>query len=261
MSNKTLITYITNWDRVYENVLEKEKILVKNNIDYFIANSSSITHDSWINLGNNAWCYRQLFEIFKHSYYQDYLYTSILFGDIYTPDKVPISDYIFETEKYIKELPDCYVYSTSFTHDGWSYPATILKDYDEAVSYVCGTDTLYLTVHKDVVEWMFKFLEYFDKIYGIDNYFSGWAVDVLCSAFSIYNKKNVFRNKSSVLVHYENSGYDVGKAHQEMNQIISEGINFMVSNYWYNYSRLNKIVEMMFARRMSPIYSYESFYE
>jgi len=256
----SLITYITNWNRVCEDVLEKEKELSENNIKHFVINSSSTIKDEWINIGDNAWCYRQLLETFRHASEQDYEYVSILFGDIYAPEGRNISEYIIETRKYVNELPDCYVYSTSFTHDGWSYPTTVFKDYDENVSYVCGTDTLYLTVHKDIVEAMFKFLKHFDGIYGIDNYSSGWAIDVLCSAYAIYNKKNVFRNKSSILVHYENSGYDVGRAYGEMKKIIHEGVNFMSSYYGYDSNTMQRIIDMMFVRRTSYDNTYEDFY-
>jgi len=255
-----LITYITNWNRVHEDVLEKEKDLNDNGLKNFVVNSSSTSKDNWINIGDNSWCYRQLLETFKHASKEDADYISILFGDIYAPDGHSISEYVFETQKYINELPDCYVYSTSFTHDGWSYPTAILMDYDDNISYVCGTDTLYLTVHKDVVQFMSKYLKHFDGINGIDNYSSGWAVDVLCSAFSIYNKKNVFRNKSSVLTHYENSGYDVGNAYGEMKKIISEGVNFMSASYGYDSNRVQQIIDMMFVRRTSYEHSYGEFY-
>jgi len=254
-----LITYITNWDRVNDDVLQKEKSLLDNKIDYFVMNSSSTQKDEWLNIGTNAWCYRQLYEIFKHAKDLDYEFISVLFGDIYCPDGTTFSDYVKETNNNINTLPECYVYSTSFTHDGWSYPSTVIRMYDDDVSYVCGVDTLYLTVHREIALIVYKFLKYFDKKHGIDNFSSGWAVDVLCSAFSIYYGKNVFRNTSSILIHYENSGYDVGKAYGEMSLLISEAVYFWdaIGN---NGAALKRIIDMMFEQRVSREHTYEDFY-
>lgn len=261
MSNKKLITYITNWDRVNEDVIEKENDLKKNKIKYYVINSSSnLNNKNWIDIGTEAWCYRQLFETFKHASKQNYDYVSILFGDIYAPENSTISDFIFETQEKINTLPDCFVYSTSFTHDGWSYPTAIIKKYDDEVSYVCGTDTLYLTVHRDVVNFCFKFLKHFDNLYKIDNFSSGWAVDVVCSAYSIYNKKNVFRNTKSILTHYENSGYDVSKAYREMQLLLSESVNFASTSYGYDSNKFKNIIDMMFRQRTSHAHTFEEFY-
>jgi len=260
MQNKKLMTYINNWDRVHNDVLDKESQMLSNNIPHKIINSSSQQKEGWINIGSNAWCYRQIFEVFKDAYKNDYDYISLLFGDIYCPDEKDFAYYVNETYEKINSLPDCYVYSTSFTHDGWSYPQTILKHYDEDVAYVCGTDTLYITLNKNVYRFAASFLHFFDKKHGIDNFASGWAVDIICSLYSIYNRKNVFRNKKTILVHYENSGYNVDKAYNEMNLIISEAINYMVEYMDYNREILNSIHEMMMQQRVVQKYDYNSFY-
>ena len=255
-----ITTYITCWNRVLADVAAKEKEFVINKLPYFVINSATEQPKHWINIGDQAWCYRQLFETFKHARNIDSEYISVLFGDIYAPEGSNIIDYVKETSEKIKTLPDCFVYTTSFTHDGWSYPQLILKHHDEEIAYVCGTDTLYMTLHKNVYNFCADFLDYFDKKHGIDNFFSGWAVDVVCSLYSIYNRKNVFRNKKSILVHYENSGYNVDRAYSEMELIITEAINYMSENLGYNKDALNILKNMIMEQRSYAGYNYYNFY-
>lgn len=260
MVQSSVLTYINNWNRVYDDVLEKEADLKAIGINPIIINSATEEKESWLNIGDK-WCYRQLFEFFKDTQnHPEYDYFSILFGDIYAPEGTNIADYVLETIDTVDRLPDCYVYSTSFTHDGWSYPGSILRHHNENVAMVCGTDTLYMTVHKEVANFCYGFLQYFDDKFGIDNFRSGWAIDVICSLYSIYNGHHVFRNLKSVLVHYENSGYDVSVAYQEMSKIIEEAIYYMNLSRGYDVNRLNNIKNMMFEHRVNGVHSYEAFY-
>jgi hypothetical protein len=256
-----IMTYIINWDRVYDDVIEKENDLLNNNIQNTVVNSSSVTNLNWMNVGASAWCSAQVLKILEDAYNKDYDYISILFGDIYAPEGHSISEYVLETKKYLNKLPDCYVYSTSFTHDGWSYDRTILKKYNDKIAHVCGTDMLYLSINKDVIKFMYGFLKYYNSIYGLDKHPSGWGIDVLCSAYSIYNRKNVFRNTSSILVHYENSGYNIDDAHKEMEKILVEGIHYMSVNFNYNKEILVQMVYKIFEKQNSEnSISYEELY-
>ena len=255
------MTYIINWDRVYDDVIEKENDLLKNNIQHTIINSSSVTNPNWINMGTSAWCSKQIFKVFKDAHDKNYDYVSILFGDIYAPEGHSISEYMIETQKYLNRLPDCYVYSTSFTHDGWSYERTILKRHNDEIAYVCGTDMLYLTVNKNVIIFIYNFLKYYNSIYGLDKHPSGWGIDVLCAAYAIYNKKNVFRNTSSILVHYENSGYEIESAHTEMEKILSQAILYAGAKLNYNEEVLMEIINKIFEKQNSESsISYEELY-
>jgi hypothetical protein len=258
--NSKVLTYITNWNRVFDDVVLKESNLKDNGLDCVVVNSATEQKDHWLNIGDK-WCYRQLFEIFKDALTRsDVEYFSVLFGDIYAPDGTDYSYFVKETTELVNTLPDCYVYSTSFTHDGWSYPGTVLKPYSNEVSFVCGTDTLYMTLHRDVVQFCADFLDYFDQKFGIDNFRSGWAVDVISSLYSIYNGKNVFRNHKSTLVHYENSGYDVSIAYNEMAKILDEAVFYLNLSRGYDVARLKNIQSMMFDQRTSGRYSYKDFY-
>jgi hypothetical protein len=108
---------------------------------------------------------------------------------------------------------------------------------------------------------MYGFLKYYNSIYGLDKHPSGWGIDVLCSAYSIYNRKNVFRNTSSILVHYENSGYNIDDAHKEMEKILVEGIHYMSVNFNYNKEILVQMVYKIFEKQNSEnSISYEQLY-
>jgi len=256
--DRSVITYVTNWNRVTDDVIEKEKDLLSNNLDFFIVNSSSFTKNDWINIGN-AWCYSQIYEILLHSSKLNYDYTSMLFGDVSASEGNSISNHVEQTIKNINRLPNCYVYSPSFTHDGWSGKSTILRKYDSEISYVCGVDTLYLTIHREISEIMLNLMKYFDDMNGLDNFSSGWGFDVVCCAISIYLGKNVFRDTSSVLFHENNSGYEVDGAHKEFLTFLAQAINFW-NDSGNDGRRLFEIIRMIFAKRDLSLYTYDDFY-
>ena len=255
-----LLTYIISWDRVVDDIDAIENDLNSNNIEHVVINSASKGKENWLNIGDK-WAYKQIFEISKHALQQtDKQYFSILFGDVTLPENKTFSKIIKQTDELINQLPDCFSYSTSFTHYGWKENVT-LKKYNDLISYVSCTDMLYLTLHRDVIKFWFDFSKYIDNKIGLDNIHSGWGMDIVASIYSIYNKKNIFKNDNEVLIHYDNTGYDVDIAHNEMEKIISEAKDFLVEHYKYDRLKLNQIHNMIFEKRsISFNLNYKDFY-
>jgi hypothetical protein len=236
-----------------------ESDFIQNGVEHIVVNSSSEYKKEWMNLGDASWATRQLYEIYKHANKNGYDYIFVLYGDV-SVNSMNMSDVIKSSIARISNNP-CSIYTKSFTYNHWGSPHTIIKDAGDKLYNICATDFSFIGMHKDTYKFIFNFLEFFKTKYNIDEYKSAWGFDQICWIYSMYNKKEMYRDCDINLIHdIFTTGYEDSQARHQMEITVSEGFDYMAS-MGYNKQRLIEMRQMLNMQYASRVFSYDDFYK
>ena len=215
-------TYVVNWNEVYNNVLEIEKSFKENNIPHKVINSGSMRIDDWMNVGDIRF-YRQLREA-VNDFDESYDYMFWLAGDVSYGSWKEFID----RANSVATAYNVWAYAPHLTHEPWhenSSKITPLSS-DKEVLLSIQTDGIAVLLHKEVILMLRKYFDYLAEHEDITQLTSGWGMDMIWCAFSIYNNKLVLRDKKHILSHPAGSSYDHSKASAELKVILDTFYKF-----------------------------------
>jgi hypothetical protein len=255
------MTYLINWEKVQDKVLDLEKDFIENEISHVIVNSSYDEKEHWMNIGGDSWATRQLYEIYKDAYLNNYDYIFLLYGDV-SVNELPMSKVISNSIDYLKNNYGCGIYTTSFTYNHWGSPHTIIKNNENNVHNICATDFSFVGISREVYSFIFNFMDNFSVDNNIDEYHSAWGFDILCWIYCIYNNIDLLRDCNINLIHdISTTGYNDAIAREQMHHTVDSGINYMVNNLGLKESSIRTIRDMFNTQYHSRTFEYKDFYQ
>lgn len=255
------MTYLINWDKVQDKVLKLEKDFVENQINHVIVNSSNKEKEHWMNIGEDSWATRQLYEIYKDACKEKYDYIFLLYGDVST-EGIPMSEVIKSSVKSIENLENCAIYTKSFTYNHWGSENTIIRNNENNIHNICATDFSFVGLSQETFNFIFNFINDFSKKNNIDDYHSAWGFDILCWTYAIYNNKNIYRDCNLNLIHdISTTGYNNFVARNQMQKTVEVGLEYMIENLGFDNNKIKTIRSMINTQYASRVFNYEEFYQ
>ena len=219
-----MFTYIVCWDDVHYNVVDNiEKQFVNAGMPHKVINSGNMKRDHWDNVGDIRY-YRQFNKALK-DFDRSNDYMVFICGDVSHQDWVAVYN---RANEVLDKHTNTYAYAPHFTYDPWNEGSTLLKRVPSDKDLLISTNTngIMYFLHKDVVDFMSEYMDYVDQKHDLKTMISGWGVDLVWSAFAIYNNGLVLRDNKFIVTHPIGSSYDHGQATHETNIIYQSFVEF-----------------------------------
>lgn len=249
--------YVVCWDSVLENCINIENNLIKNNINYFILNSSSdpAKNRNWLDVGN-VWYYNQFHYALKDFCQSDDNLFCFISGDLEYED---FSYVINKSEKNMSDNKSIGIYAPYFTHEAWSEEVTSLENLNDELVISTQTDGIFTVINRNIAEIMLDVFNSITDIINDNDMSSGWGVDYIYNIISSYLGYYICRDKNVVVTHPHGSSYNHDKASKEMKIFLDASIKALV-NMGMNKELLQKKFELINGRRDGRDVSVEEFY-
>jgi len=251
-------TYVVCWDEVYENVLNIEHSFKSNNIPHKIINSGSRIKDDWTNVGDIRY-YRQLYKACQ-DFDRSYEYMFWLAGDVSYHNWISFLD---KANLSISTY-NAYAYAPHLTSEPWHEGSSkiINLDFDKQTLVSIQTDGIAVILHRDVVNMLEKYFDFLSSKTDITQLTSGWGMDMIWCAYSIYKNKLVIRDNSNILTHPAGSSYNHDKASKELRIVLDMFYEFCDSN-GIDSMKIRTLHDKIYGRMQQrpDCFSLESFYD
>jgi hypothetical protein len=203
--------YLVAWDDYRDNCIDIENQFKSAGLKLSVLNSGT-PKDGWNNLGDIRY-YRQFYYALK-DFNQSNDYLLFICGDVsYDSWK----DVMHRANDVLSKYKNVYAYATQFTHDAWGFNSTNIKisELDSNLSIATCTNGTMMFIHRDIVNEMLAFFDYFQDKYGWEGMVSGWAIDIIYASVSIGKGKIILRDSKHILTHPVGSSYTNEKAGSE----------------------------------------------
>lgn len=250
-------SYIVCWDEVYNNVLNIENDFTSLNVPHKVINSGSRLHDNWMNVGDIRY-YRQLHKAVK-DFDRSYEYMFWLAGDVSYNNW---SDFIDRANESVS-LYNVFAYAPHLTSEPWHEGSSkiINLTLDNKMLLSIQTDGIAVILHKDIVDMLEKYLDFVADKTDITQLTSGWGMDMIWSAYSIYMNKLVLRDNMHILNHPAGSSYGHDRASKELKIILDLFYEFCDDNK-IDSIKIRNIHEKIYGRmqRREDCLHVDSFY-
>jgi hypothetical protein len=219
MSSKT---YVICWDGSIENCLDIEKQMSISGLDYLIYNVSSKQVDSknWLKAENVRY-YGHFYNALKDFCSTNYSVFIFNAGDP-SYDKLPF--YTSKIEKIISNDKEIYALAPNIENDGFAGSASFIEDSSIYKNFNLATQTngIYFAFSRELTIFMKNYLDWAtseEKVKFPDMH-SGWGIDIVSCALSIYRNKMVYRDNSITMFHPNTTSTDQSQALGEMYTIL-----------------------------------------
>lgn len=250
-------TYVVCWDDVRSNVINIENAFKSVGQKVTVINSGA-RFDGWENVGDIRY-YRQLYyALKKFDASSDYM--AFICGDVSTNDWPA---FIKRFNTVLGSYDNVGLYATHFTNEPWNEGSTKLANFaiGDGLFISSNTDGIAFFMHRDIAKIALDYFEYLYKDENNLSMISGWGIDAIWSALSMYNDRLILRDNKFILNHPAGSSYSHSDASAEVVRIMDCFKNFCEENNFdtesiFNYVR--KIHERM-ARDPKSM-SYSDFY-
>ena len=219
-----LFSYIVCWDDVHYNVIDNiEKQFVDSGLPHKIINSGNMKRDHWDNVGDIRY-YRQFNHALK-DFDRSNDYMVFVCGDVSHDNWSAVYN---RANEVLDSYTNTYAYAPHFTYDPWNESSTLLQNipFDKDLLISTNTNGMMYFLHRDVVDFMSEYMDYVDNKHDLKTMISGWGIDLVWSAFSIYNEGLVLRDNKFIVTHPFGSSYDHGQATHETNIIYQSFTEF-----------------------------------
>lgn len=251
-------TYVVCWDEVYDNVLNIEHSFKSNNIPHKVINSGFRINDEWLNVGDIRY-YRQLYKAVQ-DFDRSYEYMFWLAGDVSYSNWISFIDRAnLSISKY-----NVFAYAPHLTSEPWHEGSSkiINLDLDDKMLLSIQTDGIAVILHRDVVNMLEKYFDFLSDRTDITKLTSGWGMDMIWCAYSIYNKKLVLRDNANILTHPSGSSYNHDRASQELKIILETFYEFCDANS-IDSNEIKQLHDKIYGRMQhrSDCLSVDSFYK
>lgn len=250
-------TYIVNWNEVYHNVLEVEKLFQQNNIPHKIINSGSISHKHWANVGDIRY-YRQLYMAVKDFDF-NYEYMFWLTGDVSSDNW---ENFISKASSVVSTY-DVWAYAPHLTYESWNEESSKIfnVDSDKNLLVSIQTDGIAVILHRDIILMLKEYFDYLSENVDLTTYITGWGMDIIWCSYAIYNEKLILRDNSHILNHPQGSSYSHYRAFVEVEDILNNFYCFCKVK-GLDLNKIKQIHENMYGRmqKLDSCMTIEAFY-
>jgi hypothetical protein len=251
-------TYVVCWDEVYNNVLDIEHSFKSNNIPHKIINSGSRINDEWLNVGDIRY-YRQLYKAVQ-DFDRSYEYMFWLAGDVSYNNWISFLD----RANLSISTYNVFAYAPHLTSEPWHEGSSRITnlDLDNKMLLSIQTDGIAVILHRDVVNMLEKYFDFLSNKTDITKLTSGWGMDMIWCAYSIYNKKLVLRDNANILNHPSGSSYNHDKASHELKIVLETFYEFCDANN-IDSNKIKQLHDKIYGRMQHrpDCLSIDSFYE
>jgi len=250
-------TYVVCWDEVYDNVLSIEHSFKTYTIPHKIINSGHRPNENWLNVGDIRY-YRQLYKAIQ-DFDRSYEYMFWLAGDVSYNNWISFLDRAnLSVSKY-----NVYAYAPHLTSEPWHEGSSKIThiDFDQQMLISIQTDGIAVILHRDVVDVLEKYFDFLSNETDITQLTSGWGMDMIWCAYSIYSNKLVLRDNHSILTHPAGSSYNHDKASKELKIILDTFYKFCDANQ-IDSEKIKQLHNRIYGRMQnrSDCLSVDSFY-
>lgn len=250
-------SYIINWNEVYNNVIGIESEFIKANKPFKVINSGA-PHDGWENIGDIRY-YRQFYYALKDFDYS-YEYLAVICGDISYSNWTGFFDRV---DSVLSSYDNVWLYAPHFTNDPWGKDSTSLQEmpFDKDLIISTNTNGIMFFMHRDLVKVFTEYYDFLEKEHGWTGMVSGWGIDIVYSALSIYNNKLIIRDQSHIITHPQGSSYGHDIASHETN-IVFDYFNKFCQSKQYDVDRIKSISGCIYGRmsRLTECMDVNTFY-
>lgn len=249
--------YLICWDAVLENCINIENNLIKNNINYFILNSSSTpsANKNWLDVGN-IWYYNQFHYALKDFCQSDDTLFCFIAGDLGHED---FSYVINKSEMVMTDNKSIGVYAPYFTHEAWAEEVTSLGNLNDELIISTQTDGIFTVINRDIAEIILNIFDRISNIINDNDMSSGWGVDYIYNIVSSCLGYYICRDKNIVVTHPQGSSYNHDKASKEMKIFLDSSVDAL-ADMGMNKDLIHKKFELINKRRSGENVSVEEFY-
>lgn len=237
-------TYIIAWNEAIVNCIDiSQQLYGKVEHTFFNVSSTDNLNENWQRTDDVRY-YRHFFNAINDFLQTDADIFIFSAGDAKYENHV---EYIKYMERIFSENPNLVAFAPNATHDFWVGKRSSIKPsskYENLYLVTC-INGIHFALDRDTC----VILDNFYKWSSVDNKFiepkemiSGWGIDIMLSAYAIYNNKYCYKDSGVLFSHPATTHYNQTKAKQEQLRLIEEFSKFLEKELSYDISRYQKIV-------------------
>lgn len=153
-------------------------------------------------------------------------------------------DYYAKYTKYIEQVfsenPNLVAFAPNSTNDDWSGARSKIRDSSKYTNHYLTTCTngIYFAISREmcvVLKDFYRWSSIESKKIEAEKMFSGWGIDLIISAYAIYNNKYCYRDRGLLLLHPPSSNYSVEAAAKEVRMTYLAFSNYVSEVLGYDY--------------------------
>jgi hypothetical protein len=202
------------WDEVQQNAISTSYQLLKGDLEFLVFDVSTnpIEYKNWV-VANKVRYYGHFYNSLVDFSYTEH---SIFIFNAGDPKYNEFSKFTGKVENLFSIDEDLWVLAPDFTHDHFRKNASkiVQSKNDPELWLSTQTNGIWVAIRRDLALKMLDFMDWMLRTNRLDftKMLSGWGIDYVYCAWSIYEGKKVYRDWSVVMEHPTGSSYTTGES-------------------------------------------------
>jgi len=225
-------TYIVAWDEVLRNTEDTTAQLAAAGHEYVVidVSTSEEVRPSWVKTETVRYYNHFIWALsdFAASDRDIFVFNA---GD---PSFNRVGEYTSKAERIFSDDSNVWLLAPNCGNDHFTNDGVKIVDSKKAPGLYLATHTngIWVFFSRDIATKMHEFLTWASTTGKLDfsTMVSGWGLDTVYCAMSVYHNKKIYRDSSVLISHPQGSSYNYDKANKEYYDVVGAYLEYVESN-------------------------------